>query len=195
MRLLRSGVWLVWPVLGGCLFAQAPLTGPERVRIYAGEAYWSTGVFLNAVVPAITGQIADNPREWGEGVAGFSRRAASSFGRNALMQTYKAAAAAALKHEVRYVPVRNKSFLARTANALTSDLVTYDATGTRVPNVATIGGAIAAEYTANLWMPDRFRTASRTMRRAGFVLGFDGVTQLLREFSPELKGLNPFHRK
>ena len=200
---MQSSNWIGLFLLSACMHGQAPspspalppLTGMERARVYANQAFWSPGVFLNAVVPATSGQLANDPSEWGQGTAGFARRAASSFGRNVCLQSYKAGMAAVLSHEVRYVPVQQKGFWMRAANALTSDFVTFSAAGNRVPNVSNVGGVIAAEYTANLWMPDRYRTASRTMRRAGFVIAYDTVSQLVREFSPELKRMNPFRKK
>ena len=190
----RIGLFL----LCGCLYAQdplEPLTADMRIKVWATQAFWSPGVFSNAVIPAITTQLADEPREWGQGTAGFMRRSSSSFGRNVLQQSYKAGIAAALSHEVRYVPAHNASFCARVANALTSDFVTRNASGDRVPNVAHLGGTIASEYTANLWMPDRYRTASRTMRRAGFVIAYESGLRIFQEFSPELKRLNPFRKR
>jgi hypothetical protein len=175
--------------------APEPLTGNERAQLWATQSFWSPGVFFNAVVPATTGQIANDPREWGQGSAGFARRAASSFGRNVLQQGYKDGIAAALSHETRYVRAGQKGFLARLSNALTSDFVTYNAAGERVANVANLGGTIGSEFTADLWMPDRYRTASRTMRRAGFVIAFDSAFQIFQEFSPELRRLNPFRKQ
>src|SRR5260370_33122181 len=131
-----------------------------RVKVWGRQSFWSPGVLFNAVVPGVTGHLANEPREWGQGTAGFIRRASSSFGRNVLQQSYKAGIAAALGHEVRYVPARSRGFGARVANALTSDIVTRNANGERVANVGALGGTIASEYTANLWLADRYRSAS-----------------------------------
>lgn len=190
----RIGLFL----LCGCLYAQAPLaplTSDLRVKVLAMQSFWSPGVFFSAVVPGVTGQLANEPREWGQGTAGFMRRASSSFGRNVLQQSYKAGIAAALGYEVRYLPARRRRFGARVANALTSDIVTRNAGGRLVPNIGALGGTIASEYTANLWLPDRYRSASRTMGRAGLVIAFESGLRIFQEFSPELKRLNPFRRR
>ena len=195
---MRSSYRIGLFLLCGCLYAQdplEPLTADIRVKVWATQAFWSSGVFLNAVAPAVRGQLADDPREWGQGAAGFMRRSSSSFGRNALQQSYKAGIAAALSEEVRYVPAHNRGLAARVANALTSDFVTRNASGDHVPNIAHLGGTIASEYTADLWMPDRYRTASRTMRRAGFVIAYESGLRIFQEFSPELKRLNPFRKR
>ena len=190
----RIGLFL----LCGCLYAQEallPLTADMRVKLWATQSFWNSAVFFNAVVPAVTGQMANEPREWGQGAAGFMRRSSSSFGRNVLQQSYKAGIAAALSEEVRYIPAHDRGFAARVANALGSDFITRNADGERVPNVAHLGGTIASECTANLWMPDRYRTASRTMRRAGFVIAYESGLRIFQEFSPELKRLNPFRKR
>uniref|UniRef100_Q01X42 Uncharacterized protein n=1 Tax=Solibacter usitatus (strain Ellin6076) TaxID=234267 RepID=Q01X42_SOLUE len=165
------------------------------MKLWAAQSFWSSGVFFNAVVPGVTGQLANEPREWGHCTPSFMRRASSSFGRNVLQQSYKAGIAAALSDEVRYVPAHNRRSAARVANALSSDFVTRNADGERVPNIAHLGGTIASEYTANLRMPDRYRTASRTKRRAGFVIAYESGLRMFKEFSPELKRLNPFPKR
>jgi len=58
----RIGLFL----LCGCLYAQdplEPLTADIRVKVWATQAFWNSGVFFNAAAPAVTDQLADEPRE------------------------------------------------------------------------------------------------------------------------------------
>jgi hypothetical protein len=80
-----------------------PLTGQDRWNIYFREAFWSPGAFFPAAGPALGAHLDNDPPEWGQGSAGYSRRVANRFGRFALQETYEAAGAALLQHEVRYI--------------------------------------------------------------------------------------------
>ena len=169
------------------LTTYAPLTGKERWNLYLRDAFWSPGVFFKAAGPALGGQLNNEPPEWGQGMEGYSKRFANRFGRFALQETYEAAGAALLQHEVRYVRSKRSGFLPRAAHALTANFVTYDRSGRRTPHVARVGSVFAAEFTGSLWMPAGYRDASPAMRGVGMELGVSSAFNLVREFAPELK--------
>jgi hypothetical protein len=169
--------------------ARQPLTGRERWNVYFRDAFLSSGALFRAAGPALGTHLKNEPDTWGQGAAGYSRRLADRFGRFTLRDTYKAAGAALLKHEVRYIPARSSGFLPRAAHALKSNFVTHNSSGRPVPHVAGIGSAFAAEFTGNLWMPEGYGTASRALRGAGMQLGVGSAFNLVREFAPDLKRL------
>jgi hypothetical protein len=163
------------------------LTGKERWNLYLRDAFWSPGVFFRAAGPALGAQLNNEPAAWGQGMEGYSKRFANRFGRFALQETYEAAGAALLQHEVRYVRSKRSGFLPRAAHALTANFVTYDRNGRRTPHVARVGSVFAAEFTGSLWMPAGYRDASTAMRGVGVELGVSSAFNLVREFAPELK--------
>ena len=164
-----------------------PLTGKERWNLYLRDAFWSPGVFLRAAGPALGAQLNNEPAAWGQGMEGYSKRFANRFGRFALQETYEAAGAALLQHEVRYVRSNRSGFAKRAAHALTANFVTYDRGGRLTPHVARVGSVFAAEFTGTLWMPAGYRDASTAMRGVGVELGVSSAFNLVREFAPELK--------
>ena len=164
-----------------------PLTGKERWNLYLRDAFWSPGVFFKAAGPAVGAQLNNEPPQWGQGMEGYSKRFANRFGRFALQETYEAAGAAILQHEVRYIRSKRSGFLPRAAHALTANFVTYNQSGRRTPHVARVGSVVAAEFTGNLWMQAGYRDASTAMRGAGMQLGVSSAFNLIREFAPELK--------
>jgi hypothetical protein len=164
-----------------------PLTGKERWDLYLRGAFYSPGVFFRAAGPALGAQMNNEPPQWGQGMEGYSKRFANRFGRFALQETYEAAGAAVLQHEVRYIRSKRSGFLPRAAHALTADFVTYDRSGRRTPHVARVGSVIAAEFTGNLWMPKGYRDTSTAMRGVGVELAVGSAFNLIREFAPELK--------
>jgi hypothetical protein len=172
--------------------AYRPLTGRERWNLYLREAFWSPGAFFRAAGPALGTHLNNEPPEWGQGTASYSRRFANRFGRFALQESYEAAGAAVLQHEVRYRRSSRSGFLPRAAHALTANFVTYDKNGRRVPHISRVGSAFAAEFTGNLWMPARYRDTSSALRGVGMELGVSSAFNLIREFAPELNRLLPW---
>jgi hypothetical protein len=170
-----------------------PLSGKERWNRYLHDAFWSPGVVLRAAGPALGAHLKNEPPAWGQGAEGYGKRFANRFGRFALKETYEAAGAAALGHEVRYVRSGRTGFLPRAAHALSANFVTYDRNGQRAPHVARLGSVFAAEFTGNLWMPAGYGDTSTALRGVGIELGVSTGFNLIREFAPELKRM--FTRK
>ncbi len=168
-----------------------PLTGDERWKLYAKRAFWSPGVFFCAAAPALGAHLGDRPPECGQGMAGYGRRLGDRYARIVAKETYEAAGAAALRHEVRYIPSAGQRKLGRIGHALASTVLTYDRFGRRTPHIARIGASFGAEFTRDLWLPPGYRTRAGTVRGVGISLGFNSLTNLLREFTPELKRLYP----
>jgi hypothetical protein len=165
----------------------APLTGSERWNLYLRDAFWSPGVFFRAAGPALGAHLNDEPPQWGQGAKGYSKRLANRFARSAIQETYEAAGAAALGHEVRYVRSKRSGFFPRAAHALAANLVTYDRNGRRAPHISRVGSVFAAEFTGNRWMPAGYRDTSSAFRAAGVQLGVSTAFNIIREFAPELK--------
>lgn len=163
------------------------LTGKERWDLYLRDAFWSPGVFFKATGPALGAQLKNEPAAWGQGMEGYSKRFGNRFGRFALQETYEAAGAAILHHEVRYIRSERSGFLPRAAYALTANFVTYDRSGRRTPHIARVGSVVAAEFTGNLWMPAGYRGTATAMRGVGVELGVSSAFNLVREFAPELR--------
>jgi hypothetical protein len=135
----------------------------------------------------------NEPPGWGPGAEGYSKRLANRFGRFALRETYEAAAAAALEHDVRYFRSKRSGFLPRAAHALAADFVTYDRDGRLTLHVARIGSAFAAEFTGRLWMPAGYRDVTTALRGVGVGLGVSSAFNLIREFAPELKRIRTWN--
>jgi hypothetical protein len=170
----------------------APATGKERRDLYVRRAFLSPGAFFRAAGPALGSHLKNRPPEWGQGMEGYGRRFANRFGRFALKETYEAAGAAALGHEVRYLRSARSGFLPRAGHAMAATFITYDKNGRRTPHIARLGSAFAAEFTGNLWMPAGYRTGAEAVRGVGIELGMNSVFNLFREFSPELKRVLPW---
>ncbi len=167
--------------------APAPLTSSERWHLYLRQSYLSPGAFFASAGPALGAQMNNEPPQWGQGMAGYSRRLADRFGRLTLQNSFEAAGAAALGHEVRYIRSQKKGFLPRAGYALAMGVMTYDRNGNLAPHYARLGGSVGAQFIGNLWMPDGYRNPGRALRGAGMEVGIRSFFNLFNEFGPELK--------
>lgn len=164
-----------------------PLTAEERWKYYLRNTYFFPGGYLRAVGSGLLEQWKGEPPEWEQGLRGYGRRTASSWGRFTLTSTYEAAGAAALGQEVRYVRCRCSGVSRRVAYALLAPLFTRNGNGTIVPAAARIAGEFGAGYSAKLWLPESYQSDSRIARSVLFQTGYQGLVNVLREFTPELR--------
>jgi hypothetical protein len=176
-----------WTIVEGGGYT--PLTNQERWRLYVRQTFASPALPAGSAFRALLRQARDEPPEWGQGTAGYSRRFGDRLARAVLRESYEAAGAAVLGLEPRYVRCSCTGVLARTAYAVGMNFVTYDRNRRLVPNVSHMGAILASQYTGNLWMPQGYRTPGNVARDAGFQLGFSALTNIVREFSPEWKRL------
>jgi hypothetical protein len=166
-----------------------PLTSEQRWNLYARGVFWNPMVLFRGAAAASIAQWRDEPPEWGQGAEGFGQRLGHRFGRLAVQKSCEAAAAAALRHEVRYMPSASAGVWPRASHALTANFVTLDRHGHRTMHASRLGGIVAAELVSRRWMPERYRSAYQTTRGVAIDLGFSSAINLLREFTPELKRL------
>jgi hypothetical protein len=172
---------------GGTPAPYQPLTSEQRWQRYARSVFWSPMIPVRAALGASLAQWRDEPTEWGQGAEGFGKRFGHRYGRLAVQKSCEAAAAAALRHEVRYMPSASAGVWPRAAHALKANFVTLDRHGHRTAHVSRLGAVVAAELVSRRWMPERYRSAYQTTRGAAIQLGFHSAFNLLREFTPDLK--------
>ena len=87
-----------------------PLNGKQRWQLYLDNTFLRPSAFFRAAGPALGDQLTNEPPQWSQGMSGYSKRLADRFGRFALQESYQAAAAAVLHHEVRYVRSAKRDF-------------------------------------------------------------------------------------
>jgi hypothetical protein len=172
--------------------AYVPLTNAERWKLYVEQTFLTPGAYFRTFAVAADQDINGRPREWGQGLIGYSQRAGSNFARFGLFDTYETAAAEALGHEVRYVRCHCSGFLPRFGYALGAVFVTRNRDGQMVPHYARIGAAFASEATALLWYPPSYRNDDVVFRGVLLKLAGRGIMNNLHEFAPEMRRV--FHR-
>lgn len=153
----------------------------ERFRRYLRSTV-GPFAFLRTGASAGFQQANDSPEEWGQGMEGYGKRFASSFGRNAIQQTVTYGLDELMDLDTGFKRSTRSGFGARLKDALLQNVTSRTRSGKRVisaPRLVGVytGGVVAAEG----WYPERYsykdglRSGTRSL-----VIGF-GIN-VVREF-------------
>ncbi len=167
--------------------ALPPLTSRQKFRLAtAGVFDWAAYPF-NGVLAAI-GQAKNDPEAWGQGWDAYAKRYGASFADNSIGTYMTTAIFPSLLHEdPRYYQMRDGKFSHRTWYAMNRLFVTRtDSGSTRFNYSESIGNATAAAI-SNIYHPEEDRTAARNASTFGFLILYDGLSNVLKEFWPDIR--------
>ena len=166
-----------------------PLLGQARLDHYVHQTFLNPGIYGAALGSAIGGQIRNDPPEWGQGVQGYSTRAASNFGAFFIQTTVHESTAAALHLDPRYIRSGQTGFGRRLGHAIGWTFVTYDDKRHVRPNIPIIAGAYGGGMISTLWYPARYDPLKDGVRWGSQQMGFSVGINIFKEFKPELMRL------
>jgi hypothetical protein len=169
---------------GGAL---PPLTAGQKFRLAtAGNFDWGSYPF-NALLAAIA-QANNNPASWGQGWSAYGKRYSASFADNGI-GTYMTTAVfpTLLREDPRYYQMGHGSFAHRGYHAVNRLFVTRTDSGhDRFNYSESIGNAVAAAI-SNIYHAPEDRTAARNASTLAFLILYDGISNELKEFWPDLR--------
>jgi hypothetical protein len=166
-----------------------PMTAHERWKAYAGENFTQPGAFFQTFFTALGDQRGKVPSEWGAGGGEFPRRFASDFARFTIGGTVKSTIAAGLHEDTRFHSCTCRGALARTTHAVSRTFLIYDSNGRRTPDIAGLAGLYIGPIVMTTWYPGGFTALGYGVRQGNLAVGITAGVNVIREFSPELKGL------
>ena len=142
---------------------------------------------FNGILAGI-GQAQNDPEAWGQGWGAYGKRYGAAFADNSIGSYMTVAIYPSLLHEdPRYYEMGTGRFSHRFVYGITRLFVTRtDAGGTRFNYSELIGNASAAAM-SNIYHPAEERTAGRNATTLGFLILYDGVSNELREFWPDIR--------
>ena len=164
-----------------------PLRTGQKFRLAtAGVFDWAAYPF-NGVLAAIA-QAKNDPKSWGQGWEAYGKRYGASFADNSI-GTYMTTAIfpSLLKEDPRYYQMRSGPFFHRFGYSLSRLFVTRtDAGGKRFNYSESVGNATAAAI-SNIYHADEDRTAARNASTFAFLILYDGLSNELKEFWPDIR--------
>jgi hypothetical protein len=164
-----------------------PLRTGQKFRLATASAFdWAAYPF-NGVLAAI-GQAKNDPESWGQGWGAYAKRYTASFADNTIGTYMTVAVFPSLLHEdPRYYQMGKGKFTRRFSYALSRLFVTRTDSGdTRFNYSESIGNATAAAI-SNVYHPAEDRTAARNAKSFAFLILYDGLSNELKEFWPDIR--------
>jgi hypothetical protein len=127
-------------------------------------------------------QWRDHPEEWGQGMKGYGRRYASSFGQNAISQTVTYGLDEAFGLDTGFKKSKNEGVGARVKDTLLQNITSRTKSGKRIISAPRLVGIYTgAVVSRETWYPDRYSYKDGLRAGTGTLLTGFGIN-LLREF-------------
>lgn len=165
----------------------APLRSGQKFRLATASVFdWAAYPF-NGVLAAVA-QAKNDPEEWGQGWGAYGKRYGASFADNSIGTYMTVAIFPSLLHEdPRYYQMGQGPFTHRFSFALSRLFVTRTDSGAKRFNYSeSIGNATAAAI-SNVYHADTDRTAARNASTFAFLILYDGLSNELKEFWPDIR--------
>lgn len=163
-----------------------PITSKQKFTIASKDSFDYPLVALAGVI-AGWGQFTNANPSFGQGAAGYFRRLGTSYADQATGNMMTEAIFPSLLHEdPRYFRRGYGSKWSRTLYAASRVLVTRTDAGNWRFNYSEVLGNATAVAISNSYYPD-LRTAGSNVEKLGQQIGIDAISQVLKEFWPDVK--------
>jgi hypothetical protein len=158
----------------------------NKLRYHAQGLY---GIWPLAGTLAYAGllQELNAPKEWGDGLAAYGRRVASTEACGVIHGVLAFGLDTTLHQDPRYFRSDRKGLFRRIAHAARGTILTHTDAGGETLSTWRLGSAYGAEFLSNLWYPDRLDTVRLGFLQGSLRVGFDLVSNLSAEFWPDLR--------
>ena len=127
-------------------------------------------------------QWKDHPEEWGQGMKGYGKRYASSFGQNAIQQTVTYGLDEAFGLDTGFQKSKQDGFAARAKDALLQNITSRTKSGRRIISAPRLVGVYSGAIISHeAWYPDRYNYKDGLRSGTTILLTGFGIN-LVREF-------------
>jgi hypothetical protein len=175
-----------------------PLTGQGRWYNFWNDTLLSPLAYVGAIGGAYGQQISDQPRQWGSGFAGYTKRVGTNLAQFGSQEAIHQGGAALMHTDPRYINCRCKGGFQRTLYALKMSFLTYKDNGDKTVDIPQLAGAYGGAIISDVPYPSRDLAHESPLlqgvRGGNIQIGANVAINLFKEFSPELSRLNPFRR-
>lgn len=175
----------------GASFESSPpfgheLTFGDRTHIYF-KSLIEPEAIARPLLGAAVDQGIDTPPQWGQGAAGFDRRAASGFAQEFAAKTIQFGVAAVDHEDPRIYASGLHGFAPRLRFAVVHTFISRTDGGGQSFAVSRMAGIYGGAFIANTWFPAGYNNFSHGFSRGSVDLGVDVGFHVLREFLPDIK--------
>ena len=166
-----------------------PISGKASIKIAALDSVIDPMVYPLYGFVAGVAHARNDPPEWGGGIKGYTKRYSAALTDNTICSMVGTGLLPALlKQDPRYYQGRTTGVLSRFRYAAKASVVTKSRiTGHPQFNVSEVAGTLIVASAGNLYYPETQRTVTDTLTRWGMQAMWDGVSNELKEFWPDIK--------
>jgi len=166
---------------------QAPPLTTKATFVMAAEGAFDKVVYPFTAFTAGVAQLQGQEPEWGYGWGAYGKRYAMGFADNTLASFMTTAVApTVLRQDPRYFVLGEGGVWHRTGYALSRTFITRSRSGQTQFNFSEILGNGAAAEIMNTYHPIEDRTLSATLNQWGLQVLYDTITDVLKEFWPDI---------
>jgi hypothetical protein len=171
-----------------------PLSSGSKFRLATASVFDWFAYPFNMALAGID-QANNSPKSWGQGWGAYGKRVGENFADNSIGTYMTVAILPSILHEdPRYYQMAKGSFKRRAWHAADRLFVTRKDSGGHEINYSELVGNAAAAAFSNVYHPAEDRTASRNLETYGMLIFWDGVSNELKEFWPDIRR-KVFHKK
>jgi len=166
-----------------------PISGKAAIKIAALDSVIDPMVYPLYGFVAGVAHARNDPPEWGGGIKGYTKRYSAALTDNTICSMVGTGLLPALlKQDPRYYQGLRTGILSRFGYAAKASVVTKSRiTGHPQFNVSEVAGTLIVASAGNLYYPETQRTVTDTLTRWGMQAMWDGVSNELKEFWPDIK--------
>jgi hypothetical protein len=164
-----------------------PITAGQKFRLATAGVFDYAAYPFNGALAGIA-QAKNDPKQWGQGWGAYAKRYSASFADNSIGTYMTTAIFPSILHEdPRYYQLQQGSFSHRALYASGRLFVTRTDSGHNRFNYSESIGNAAAAAISNAYHVPSDRTASRNASTFAFLVFYDGVSNELKEFWPDIR--------
>jgi hypothetical protein len=169
-----------------------PLSTHCKLELFARQTY-SPYTFASVTFEATWAQTTAQWPQYGGGMPGWGKRLGATLTDTESRRFIQGfVLSSAFHQDPRYFPSRKRQLIGRAWYAATRVLITRSDAGESELNSSELFGALSATSLQNLYYPRPYRTFGGTINRFLGALSSDATSDILHEFTPDLKRL--FHK-
>jgi hypothetical protein len=169
-----------------------PVSTRCKLDLFVRQTY-SPYTFASAAFDATWGQMMAQWPQYGGGMQGWGKRLGATLADTESRRFIQGfVLSSAFHQDPRYFPSGKKPLVARAWYAASRVLVTKGDQGQSEVNSSEVFGALFTSSLQNLYYPVEYRTFGGTMNRFFGALSSDATSDILHEFTPDMKRL--FHK-
>ena len=164
-----------------------PIGWEGKLRFHAKSAY-GPGALARAAVSSAYLLGIDSPPEWGQDGLGYGQRLGSTLAHSGVRNLIGFSLDSALHQDPRYYRSTERGVWRRTKHAFRETILTHKDSGGETLSTWRLGSAYGAAFISNEWRPDRGNIVAQGLSKGSTQLGIDLLSNVGREFWPDIKG-------